>query len=160
MSVELMQTLSIISFLVAGVLLLLSIALFFLLNIKKVVGDLSGSNAKKAIDKIRQQNEETGDKAHKPSLVNQSRGKVTEKIDQEGTVVLNSSNLEISVGTEKLVTDELSKAAEQVYNYSSEETTVLNRVEIAEETTVLNQNNAIFVIEKHLEFMSSSEIIE
>ena len=73
MSVELLQTLSLTSYIIAGVLLLMSVALFFLLDIRKVIGDVTGSTARKAINSIREQNEASGNKAYKPSPVNAAR---------------------------------------------------------------------------------------
>ena len=49
MTVELLQIISLVSFIIAGVLLLLGIALFFLLDVPKLYGDISGRTAKKAI---------------------------------------------------------------------------------------------------------------
>ena len=46
----------------AVVMLFVSILLFVKYNIVKVVGDISGSTARKAINEIRKQNEQTGDK--------------------------------------------------------------------------------------------------
>lgn len=54
MSVELLQILSVVAYILAVVMLVLSIILFFVLNIRKVIGNLSGSTAKKAINDIRQ----------------------------------------------------------------------------------------------------------
>ena len=79
MSVELIQTMSLAAFIIAGVLFLSAIALFFLFNIPKVFGEVSGSTARKAIENIRQQNEQTGNKAYRPSPVNAERGKITDR---------------------------------------------------------------------------------
>lgn len=70
----------------SGILLVLSIVLFFLLDIPKVIGDLTGSNAKKGIESIRKQNEATGDKSYKSSSVNLKRGRITDKISDSGRV--------------------------------------------------------------------------
>jgi len=42
-----------------------SLILFFVLKIPAVIGDLSGATARKAIENIRNQNEESGEKAYK-----------------------------------------------------------------------------------------------
>ena len=70
----------------SGVLLVVSAVLFFLLDIPKVIGDLSGSNAKKGIESIRKQNEASGDKSYKSSSVNLRRGRLTDKISKSGRV--------------------------------------------------------------------------
>lgn len=70
----------------SGILLVVSAVLFFLLDIPKVIGDLTGSNAKKGIESIRKQNEASGDKSYKSSSVNLRRGRVTDKISNSGRV--------------------------------------------------------------------------
>ena len=70
----------------SGILLVVSIVLFFMLDIPKVIGDLTGSNAKKGIESIRKQNEATGDKSYKSSSVNLKRGRITDKISNSGRV--------------------------------------------------------------------------
>lgn len=176
MTVELLQTISLVSFIIAGVLLLLGIALFFLLDVPKLYGDISGRTAKKAIEAIRQQNESSGNKAYKPSAVNAERGKLTDKISHSGSVVGKTSGSGISVGTEKLHTDVLTAKANEttVLNNGSSETTVLEHQGGAGETTVLAQNqvgvnsdesanipaSSGFTVDVEMSFTGSSEIIE
>lgn len=102
MSVELMQTLSVVAFALAGVMLVVAVVLFFVLNIPRVFGEVSGSTAKKAIEDIRKQNETTGNKAYKPSPVNQQRGKITEKISSHGSSKSKNKDVTVSVGTAQL----------------------------------------------------------
>lgn len=176
MTVELLQIISLVSFIIAGVLLLLGIALFFLLDVPKLYGDISGRTAKKAIEAIRQQNESSGNKAYKPSAVNAERGKLTDKISHSGSVVGKTSGSGISVGTEKLHTDVLTAKANEttVLNNGSSETTVLEHQGGAGETTVLAQNqvgvnsdepanipaSSGFTVDVEMSFTGSSEIIE
>lgn len=106
-SVDALRYGSLGSFIAAAVFFLVAVALFFLLEIPKVIGDLSGSTAKKAIENIRQQNEGTGDKAHKPSVENLKRGKVTDKISNSGRIIQAPSNSDgYTVSTAKLKADE------------------------------------------------------
>ncbi len=154
MSIELLQTLSKVFFAISGVLLATSVALFFLLEIKKVVGDVTGSTARKAIENIRQQNEQTGNKAYKPSPVNKSRGKVTDKISKSGHLIRNTVKSDISVGTSDLGEPPQSPAAS--------ETTVLaeNMPGVVNDTTVLNQPvSVVFSIDFEIGFCGSAEII-
>ncbi len=74
---ETLQTLSIISFAVAGVCLALTIFFGFFFKIPTVIGDLSGRTAKKSIAKMRATNERTGIKQFKGSKTNAERGKLT-----------------------------------------------------------------------------------
>lgn len=72
-----LQTLSIISFAVAGVCLVLAVFFWFFFKIPMVIGDLSGRTARKSIAKMRAANEKTGAKAYKESKTNAERGKLT-----------------------------------------------------------------------------------
>lgn len=69
---------STILYVLAAVLFLLAIFLWFRFEILKIIGDLSGRTARASIAKLRQTNEQTGKKALTPSPVNQARGTVTE----------------------------------------------------------------------------------
>lgn len=175
MSVELLQTMSLVSFIIAGVLLLVAAALFFLFNIPKVFGEVTGSTARKAIENIRQQNEQTGNKAYRPSPVNAERGKITDKITPSGNLEQKSGNSGVSVGTVKLQTAELTSGAQEtaVLDNASDETTVLTEpvpVGAAVLCASLQQNvnstdgysankNGI-TVEYEVEFIGSSEIVE
>ena len=75
-----LQTLSIISFVFAGICLVLAIFFWFFFKIPTVMGDLSGRTARKSIAKMRAANEKTGAKAYKESKINAERGKVTGSI--------------------------------------------------------------------------------
>ena len=63
---EFYHSIFIIGAILAGVFLLLAILLFFLLKIPQVIGILSGSTARKAIQKLREQNEHADDKVQGP----------------------------------------------------------------------------------------------
>ena len=102
MSVELLQTLSIVSFIAAGVLFLVGVALYFLLDVPRLYGDISGRSAKKAIEAIRKQNEETSAGGYRASTVNAVRGKITDQITNSGRRNIVTSDLPVTVGTSKM----------------------------------------------------------
>ncbi len=77
---QVLDILSIISFVVAGILFVIAVFLWFFFGIPSVVGDLSGRTAKKSIAKMRVANEKTGVKAYRESKANAERGKVTDTI--------------------------------------------------------------------------------
>lgn len=79
-----LQTLSIISFAVAGVCLVLAIFFWFFFKIPTVIGDLSGRTARKSIAKMRAANEKTGTKSYKESKTNAERGKLTGTMPDSG----------------------------------------------------------------------------
>ena len=157
--------------------MLLAIALFFLLDITKLFGDVTGSNARKAIEIIRQQNEKSGDKAYKPSPVNMSRGKLTDKISPSGYFEYKATEIGVNVGTQKLPTTDLTPKTDEtmVLESDQEETTLLNQSFDSEQTTILCNDQTTgdniplnldisektdFTIDVELGFAGSLEIIE
>lgn len=144
---------------------LVAVILFFVLKIPRVVGDLTGSTARKAIEEIRKQNEQSGDKTYKSSAVNLQRGKVTDKISKSGRLMERG---ESPFGTGK-ITAQLDPS----YMPASEttvldmgpanETTVLS--EPAGETTVLDApaqpqvQAQQFEIEYEITFIHTNEVI-
>lgn len=180
MTVELLQTLSLAAYIAAGIMLLVSVALFFLLDVPKLYGDISGRTAKKAIEAIRQQNETSGNKAYKPSPVNAARGKLTDKITPSGRLESQTAGLPVSVGTEKFATSALAPQANETTlltgPLSPEGQDFEQGEQSANETTLLTgalseagmsrgqgqrpSNESGFTLEAELSFTGSTEIIE
>lgn len=77
-----LSLISIISFVMSGIFFSTAVALFFIFKIPSVLGDLSGRTAKKSIEKMRKNNERTGNKSYSSSNVNLARGKLTEIIKE------------------------------------------------------------------------------
>lgn len=147
----------------AGIMFVASVLLFFLLNIPHVLGDLTGRNAKKAIENIRNQNESSGDKLYKTSQVNRERGKLTDKISPSGSLMRNPSGVlgGGAMATEKISTQELPpEASETTVLDAANETTVLNSE--AGETTLLDvqpDTTPVFQIEYEITYIHTEEII-
>ena len=78
MTADTLQLISLISFIAAGVFLIIALFLFIYLKIPRVIGDLSGRTARRNIAKLRSENEKGGAKAFRPSKVNLERGPLTE----------------------------------------------------------------------------------
>lgn len=146
-----------------AILFVVSVILFFTLRIPKVISDLTGRTARKAIENIRLQNEQTGDKTYQSSAVNLERGKLTDKISRSGRLIpRNSTPFGTGIITEKISTQKLSQD-------DSGETTVLDE---AGETAVLDagvaettllapaaQNVQAFTLEYEITFIHTSEVI-
>ena len=183
MTVELLQLLSLVSFIVAGVCFAVAAALFVLLDVPKLIRDLSGASARKVIEEIRLQNEQSGDKIHKPSIVNMERGKVTNPLSPSGKLRRRTGRLASHPGTQKLATEDLAPVSNEttLLEQPANETTVL--CPPADETTVLEQDSGTTTVLNsgattvltgannygfwpsvsvlvELEFMSSTEWIE
>jgi hypothetical protein len=141
--------------------LVASVLIFFLLKIPHVLGDLTGRNARKAIESIRNQNELSGDKLYKTSQVNRERGKLTDKISPSGSLMRDPSGiLGGAMATEKISTQELPPESNEttVLDVASE-TTVLSAE--AGETTVLDAPTEIpvFQIEYEITYIHTEEVI-
>lgn len=145
----------------AVIMLVVSIVLFFMYKIPSVIGDLTGSTARKAIEDIRNQNESSGNKVYKTSHVNRERGKLTDKISPSGGLIRNPSEaIGGAMATEKISTQELPLESDGTTVLNSlNETTVLEASSC--ETTVLTpvtETNA-FVIEYEITYVHTDEII-
>lgn len=130
----------------AGAMLLTSVFIFIFLHIPTVIGDLTGANARRAIENIRNQNASTGEKTYKSSYVNKERGKLTDKISKSGQIMNHTSgSLGGAMATTKIRTQELEVQGSQETTVldvqASNETTVLN-MPVSNETTVLNMQGS------------------
>lgn len=163
MTVELLQTLSIAAYIAAGVFILIAVALFFLFDVPKLYGNISGRTAKKAIEKIRQKNENTGSNAYQTSVVNTERSKLTDKITLSGRLTPQTAGLPMGIGTEKFSTSALSPQFNETTVLSgnvfqgSSETTLLVNEEYGIKSTVID---GTFSVDVEMSFTGSSEIIE
>ena len=75
---EILSLVSLISYIVAGVCLVLAVFFWIFFKIPAVIGDLSGRTAKKSIEKMRQANVRSGNKSYRTSATNEARGKLTD----------------------------------------------------------------------------------
>lgn len=75
---EILSTISLISFIVSGAAFAAAVFCWFKFRIPHVIGDLSGRTAKKSIERMRANNEKSGNKSLRPAKVNEKRGTLTE----------------------------------------------------------------------------------
>ncbi len=123
---ELLSIVSTASYVAAVLFGVLALVFWFLFKIPSVIGDLSGRNAKKSIEKMRVNNVQTGNKTYRSSNVNKKRGKLTEKM--EGAKTVPEKNYETGILMEN-----------RARSQSSEMTTLL----VEEETGLLDQKKTI-----------------
>lgn len=147
----------------AAVMLVVTVILFFVYKIPTVIGDLTGANARKAIENIRNQNESSGDKLYKTSQVNRERGKLTDKISPSGSLMRDPSGVlgGGAMATEKISTQELPpEANETTVLDAANETTVLNS-EFGETTLLDAQSDVapVFQIEYEITYIHTDEVI-
>ena len=133
---ELLVKISYIAFAGAVVCLILAVILFIKFKIPTVIGDLSGKNAKRAIQQMRETNSQKGNPAFKPGKKNEKYKKkenVTEAIRPETGLLketMAASQESSSDETELLV---------------SEETAILGNVteSLENETEILTQQKTV-----------------
>ncbi len=100
------RIISIVCFSVAGVSLLLAVFLFIKFRIISVIGDLTGKTARKSIEKMREENEKSGVKSHRPTPAAVKRGPITKPMEDynlgvgsEETTNISQSNSYIGMAT-------------------------------------------------------------
>ncbi len=113
MTYEIYRYIFIVGALLSGIMLALSVTLFFLLRIPAVVGDLTGRTARRAIEDIRSRNESTGEKAHLPSRVNRERGRITDRITNSGRIRQRPPMKPAGGETGRIITRQLEPLAEE-----------------------------------------------
>lgn len=144
----------------ASLMFILSIVLFFVLRISHVVGDLTGSNARKAIENIRSQNEASGEKIYKSSYTNINRGKITDKISPSGNLLKNSNDTSVGAMSTEKISVSMDVSGETTLLEASNETTVLTSV--SSDTTVLEpaiNSVTTFTVEYEITFIHTNEVI-
>ena len=152
----------------------IAVILFFVLRIPKVISDLSGRTERKAVENIRRQNEQSGDKTYQSSAFNLERGKLTDKISNSGRLVpRDATPFGTGVITEKISTVQLQPAGETDVLTEAEETSVLSGA--AGETDVLSGYEVgqtgplapvpveepvqVFSVEYEITYIHTSEVI-
>ena len=156
----------------AGVMLAVTLILFFVLKIPGVIGDLSGRTARKAIADIRNHNMSA-------NTDNIGSGKLTDKITASGRLMerrdSSGNKYTDKISTEKLIEqNKLSGSNETTLLNNGNETTVLNTgnettVYSSGQTVILNSDTAGFKdiqsagyvnVESDITFIHSAEIID
>lgn len=141
MTYDIYRLIFIVGAISCAVMFVVSVILFITLKIPNVIGDLTGRNAKKAIENIRKQNEASGGKAYKASAVNLERGRLTDKMTPSGNLQRRGITSGFGVHTEKISTMKLEQQASVGMDTDNEsnETMVLEQ-DYSNETSVLNHN--------------------
>ena len=169
MSIDVLQTCSIGFWVAAGIFFLTAVALFFLMDISKLYGEISGRTARKAIEQIRKHNAEalTGDIAG----VHTGNGVRTEKLST-ATLAPETAAGATTVLAEAGATTVLAEAGTTTVLAEAGATTVLAEAGVAtmltepeRSQTVENRRQSLtdrdeFVLEQELSYAESAEIIE
>lgn len=141
MTYELCRGLYFACLIIAGVLFCLAVFLFFRMNVVKMVGDLTGRNAKKAIEDIRRKNEEMNQEQRGDKGWNHTYSqKLTEKISKSGKLLGGGDGMRAYTHTQKIKTQNFPGSNDTVVLQEASnagETVVLQEMQTAGETVVL-----------------------
>lgn len=160
MSIDVLQACSIGFWVAAGIFFLTAVALFFLMDIPKLYGEISGRTARKAIEQIRKHNAEalTGDIAG----AHTGSGVRTEKFST-ATLAPEAAAGATTVLTEAGATTVLAETGATTVLAESGVTTMLTEPEHPQAAGNDRQTPEAmddFVLEKELSYAESVEIIE
>lgn len=154
------NTVSIVFFVIAAVSLLVAIYAFIRFNIPQVIGELSGRTARKSIAQMRDKNNKTGNKAHRPSPSAIERGTLTDKIEGKSKTSKAEKNAEKNAAkkADPNATVPLSNNSDATELLADDETTVLSN---AEAQSNVSQNAKIdgFKVIKSIVLIHTNETI-
>ncbi len=161
MSVETIQMLSAASFILAGILLATTIILFFALRIREAFGFLTGRTRKKAIARIRENNEHSKENV----VLSERKNKIVtsslidnKKYSSNGTMLLSQDNNKNTT----LLSQEYNSGTQTTLlaqNCQSENRYIIQNSTVGVTTDLLNLNAENEEIEYEIIFMESTEII-
>ena len=138
----------------AGVGFLLTIILFFVLNIPAVIGELTGHTERKAIENIRNRNADGPKIAALELGKSRKLGNSSRKL---GKTQKTQKTDKLESITKQLATENAATSPEQMEDGGK--TAVLAAEKDYGETTVLTQENGVFEIECDITFIHTEEVI-
>lgn len=140
---DILSTVSIVLFVLAGVFLLLTITLGMKFSVWEIVGDLSGRTARKSIANIRTKNEKTGGKVYRSSSTNKERPPLTSRMSPAVEI-----KKETTTTTKQQYAETGILAENQAESLDEEGTTILKpenqEPSQGDETTILEECNSRF----------------
>lgn len=152
---------TIVLFVLAGVCLAFAIFAFITFKIPNVIGDLTGRNARKSIEQMRESNEKGGKKTHRPHPVASARGTLTEPIKQNSSKLKKQKQADTIGNSATDVLDEPNATQKLDYNETGTEilaegTQVLSNEQMQ---TALNQTVVGFKMIQDIVLVHTDEVI-
>ncbi|MBR0467070.1 MAG: hypothetical protein IJJ40_06240 [Clostridia bacterium] len=169
MSANTWLIIAIVGFSLGGIALISAVFMFIKMNIPSIIGDLSGKTVAREIKAIRESNSKSGDKLHKSSHVNISRGFLTEKVretDKKSTVVKPVAIDQIvqnDQGANPEITEKISIPTEvldcdtELLNTDATEVLDDQGTEVLNDSTSVLDTNATMVLKENQESFSESQ---
>jgi len=141
------KLIAIICMIIALIALIIAVILFFTLNIRKVIGDLSGSTAKKYVKDMQKKSKNTVEVLNYANIAN-----INGQIINQKNIYKNTNNTDINYGTNNYInrTEAIANSKNEGLGNSGESITAklpnLHNKE-AYEATVLLEDNATTVLD-------------
>ena len=164
MTYEMYRYIFVIAAVLCGVMFGVSVLLFSLLKIPAVIGNLSGSTARKSIRTIEEKSSWKENGTNDPDENWKSRGRLTDKISPSGRVQpLPHMTGQMDIITTKIATQRMTsmpqseETVELTEKTASDITTQLENVQSCGETTLLEE--AAFEIELDITYIHTDEIV-
>lgn len=153
------RLMSLISIIVCVIFLILSLILFIKFNIPKIIGNITGFTAKRAVKRMREENKDREKNANKVVQFKAQNSKTTQKFKP----IKNAYMAPTESGEKQIVTARLDHSGYNDRNTHSMKptyvTTILGNPNEAYQTTVLNENGNNFTIEQDITLIFTDEII-
>lgn len=148
---EILSLISLISFALAVVSLIVAVFIWFKFEIPAVISDLSGRTAKKSIQRLREDNEKSGKKVFKSSTTNIERGMLTDTMPDSETLREDESEFKkrVEIASKQLKHNpKVNKSVQsKALRKETEETGLLANKEVVEtdllQTGVLGENEQV-----------------
>lgn len=153
MAYETYRSIFVIAGIAAAGMAVISIFLFFWLKIPAVVGDLTGTTARKGIEAIRSGNSKSGNKGYGSSEVNLRRGKLTAKMTPSGGLREQGQEEGYGLRTEELHWEETMVLGRPEWK----ETTVLPQTQSGETTVLTGNSEILFEILEDITMIHTEE---
>ena len=151
MTYEMYRYIFVIAAVLCGVMFGVSVLLFFLLKIPAVIGNLSGSTARKSIRTIEEKSSWKENGTNDPDENWKSRGRLTDKISQMDIITTKIATQRMTSMPQSEETVVLTEKT------ASDITTQLENVQSCGETTLLEE--AAFEIELDITYIHTDEIV-
>ncbi len=123
---DILELLSIIAFVIAGICLVLTVIFGIVFKVPTVIGDLSGRTARKSVARMRAANEKNNPNTYRPSRVNTELSKQNTKNAQspQGRIVAQPQS---QVKTNKQTLKKAEKVQADAFNFNRPDTGLLDK---------------------------------
>ncbi len=157
MSYDIYRYISIGALVLAIVMLLATVAIFFLLNIKNVIGDLTGSNARKGIENIRNQSTSTSGRSDKKNGTDKSNVGTAHAVTNDSA---QTSKIKLEDRYDNLEASETTTLSSAYTMQAQENESSAYVTQATYQNRTLVPINPNFIVETDITYVHSEEVID